>query len=67
MAKIPGSLQERSHPARGINRDPVTQWEIRVRQEFRMVTHLVVKHKKLLCSITLVALRLYHLPSFSLV
>lgn len=32
MAKIPGSLQERSHPAQGINRDPVTQRGIRVKQ-----------------------------------
>lgn len=67
MAKIPGSLQERSHRAWGISRDPVTQREIRVRQEFRMVTHLVVKHKNLLFSITLVAVRLYHLPSFPFV
>ena len=32
MAKIPGSLRERSHPAWGINRDPVTQRGIRVKQ-----------------------------------
>lgn len=32
MAKIPGSLLDRSHPAQGINRDPVTQLGIRAKQ-----------------------------------
>lgn len=32
MAEIPGSLLERSHPAPGYRRDPVTQRGIRVKQ-----------------------------------
>lgn len=68
MAKFPGRLQEKSHPVRGINRDPVTEQGIRVKQAIWDDYSSAVKHKNLLFSLALVAVRLFVLLSpFSLV